>query len=195
MWLAPDPACAAVSGFSVDFYSIGLHALSSDGAIAEGRPCIYIQLADTDQTTFGDAEDGDRDGDAEIGGGGGGRRRMPRLEEVLEMKIFLDDPLTAQTLYSKLCEGAELNPDEDEDDDDDDVDLDDYQYGGGGSDGNYADADNVAGYENGHTVHQTELSRRFDDMLQIPPQLQSANDNDQDDGDDEDERFDDAEDN
>ncbi|KAF9668252.1 hypothetical protein SADUNF_Sadunf15G0109700 [Salix dunnii] len=83
-------------GYSVDFLSLSLHAVSRDPE-AYSSPCIYTQIET--------GEDGDEseDSDSEC-------NHALDLLKVTEMRLVPSDPGQLDTLFQILCECAELNP-------------------------------------------------------------------------------------
>ncbi|KAJ1689167.1 hypothetical protein LUZ63_013322 [Rhynchospora breviuscula] len=94
IWLSDTEA---EKGYSVDFVSISLHAVSRDPE-AYPQPCIYAQIdlgEEGDETDDSDSESGE---DAE-------------LSKITEMRFVPSDPSQLDSLFAVFCQCAELNPD------------------------------------------------------------------------------------
>ncbi|XP_071732191.1 chloride conductance regulatory protein ICln [Rutidosis leptorrhynchoides] len=83
-------------GYSVDFLSVSLHAVSRDPEAFES-PCIYTQIDN------GDDADESENSDSESS-------ETLDLSKVTEMRLVPSDPTQLDTLFEVFCECAELNP-------------------------------------------------------------------------------------
>ncbi|KAL2550225.1 Chloride conductance regulatory protein ICln [Forsythia ovata] len=85
-----------LNGYSVDFLSVSLHAVSRDPE-AYPSPCIYTQIdieAEDDESEDSDSECND----------------TLDLSKITEMRLLPSDPNQLDTLFAVFCECAELNP-------------------------------------------------------------------------------------
>ncbi|KAI3751031.1 hypothetical protein L2E82_22034 [Cichorium intybus] len=98
VWLSDT---SRTKGYSVDFLSVSLHAVSRHPEAFES-PCIYTQI-DT-----GDEEDGSESHDSESSD-------TLDLSKITEMRLIPSDPTPLDTLFQIFCECAELNPEPIED--------------------------------------------------------------------------------
>ncbi|KAK4783769.1 hypothetical protein SAY86_018137 [Trapa natans] len=83
-------------GYSVDFLSLSLHAVSRDPE-AYPSPCIYAQIE------TGDDEDESDSSDSES-------TETLNLSKIKEMRLVPSDNDQLDTLFDIFCECAELNP-------------------------------------------------------------------------------------
>ncbi|KAJ0640927.1 hypothetical protein HanRHA438_Chr16g0760691 [Helianthus annuus] len=83
-------------GYSVDFLSVSLHAVSRDPEAFE-YPCLYTQI-DT-----GDEGDESESCDSESS-------ETLDLSKITEMRLVPSDPNQLDTIFNIFCECAELNP-------------------------------------------------------------------------------------
>ncbi|KAI3783808.1 hypothetical protein L1987_42895 [Smallanthus sonchifolius] len=83
-------------GYSVDFLSVSLHAVSRDPEAFES-PCLYTQI-DT-----GDEGDESESCDSESS-------ETLDLSKITEMRLVPSDPTPLDTIFNIFCECAELNP-------------------------------------------------------------------------------------
>ncbi|KAK1431577.1 hypothetical protein QVD17_08037 [Tagetes erecta] len=83
-------------GYSVDFFSVSLHAVSRDPEAFES-PCLYMQI-DT-----GDEGDESESCDSESS-------ETLDLSKITEMRLVPSDPMQLDTIFNIFCQCAELNP-------------------------------------------------------------------------------------
>nr|XP_043617101.1 chloride conductance regulatory protein ICln [Erigeron canadensis] len=83
-------------GYSVDFVSVSLHAVSRDPE-AFVSPCIYTQIDN------GEEEDESEGSDSESS-------ETLDLSKITEMRLVPSDATQLDTLFAVFCECAELNP-------------------------------------------------------------------------------------
>ncbi|KAJ4706183.1 Chloride conductance regulatory protein ICln [Melia azedarach] len=85
-------------GYAVDFFSLSLHAVSTDPE-AYPSPCIYTQI----ESEADDGDDEDEESDLESG-------EVLDLSKVTEMRLVPSDASQLDTLFEMFCKCAELNP-------------------------------------------------------------------------------------
>ncbi|KAF8379301.1 hypothetical protein HHK36_028734 [Tetracentron sinense] len=142
-------------GYSVDFFSLSLHAVSTD---PEAYPslCIYTQI------------ETDADEDEESGGSDSECNEILDVSKITEMRLVPSDPNQLVTLFDIFCECAELNPEPVEEQEEEhnwifssDQMKDDDMATGGGEDSEWHLSENPAnpiGYSNGdHDLARTVL--------------------------------------
>eukprot|EP01018_Ginkgo_biloba_P019762 Gb_09109 [translate_table: standard] len=154
-------------GYSVDFLSISLHAVSTDPE-AYPLPCIYAQIESMETDGYGDElEEPDSVSDEHLD-----------LSLVTEMRLVPSDASTLDNLFRVLCACAELNPEpngelEGEGDwvfnaeDMVNADQDAEQDDGGVWAFNEEEMANPIGYSNGldeYDIRQNILELRIDDQ-------------------------------
>eukprot|EP00252_Welwitschia_mirabilis_P014583 TRINITY_DN3203_c0_g1_i1.p1 TRINITY_DN3203_c0_g1~~TRINITY_DN3203_c0_g1_i1.p1 ORF type:complete len:232 (+),score=50.39 TRINITY_DN3203_c0_g1_i1:177-872(+) len=98
-WLNDEDSA---TGYSVDFLSLSLHAISRDPE-AYSLPCIYTQI----DTAESDMESGDEGSEEEYSTNGD----TLGLSQIKEMRLIPSDPNTLESIFAALCACAELNPD------------------------------------------------------------------------------------
>ncbi|XP_078152101.1 nucleotide-sensitive chloride conductance regulator (ICln) family protein [Carex rostrata] len=84
-------------GYSVDFVSISLHAVSRDPE-AYPQPCIYTQIDIEEEGEESDGSGSDSGEDTEI-------------SKITEMRFLPSDASQLDSLFEVFCHCAELNPD------------------------------------------------------------------------------------
>ncbi|KAJ3682611.1 hypothetical protein LUZ60_015184 [Juncus effusus] len=82
-------------GYSVDFVSISLHAVSRDPE-AYPQPCIYTQIEKEEEMDGSDS---------------GSEEDSFDLSKISEMRFIPSDPNQLHSLFEVFCQCAELNPD------------------------------------------------------------------------------------
>ncbi|KAF8413033.1 hypothetical protein HHK36_001007 [Tetracentron sinense] len=180
MWLSD---MVRERGYSVDFLSLSLHAVSRDPE-AYPSPCIYAQI-ETDAVE--DEESGGSDSECD---------ETLDVSKVTEMRLIPSDPNQLDILFDIFCECAELNPEPVEEQDEEHNwifstgQMEDGMGTGGGEDSEWHISENPAnpiGYSNGgHDLARTmlEYAELFSGLLSSSYSLQLQID---------DRRFEDAE--
>lgn len=148
------------SGYTVDFLSISLHAVSRDPE-SYPSPCIYAQI-EAEAGEDGESEGSDLDDDD-----------TTDVSKITEMRLIPSDPSQLDALFDIFCECAELNPEPNEDQEEehnwifsaDQLDGSMVLEGGDVEWQLSEDPGNPIGYSNGnHDVAHSMLELQIDDQ-------------------------------
>lgn len=93
-------------GYSVDFLSLSLHAISRDPE-AFPKPCIYTQIDTGDSDDDDDEETVDDNQHERMDG----VVAENNLSVISEMRLIPQDPSSLDQIFKVLCDCAALNPD------------------------------------------------------------------------------------
>lgn len=97
------------SNFSIEYPSIGIHAISTDPSLSP-RPCLLVQVSGdllgvgADSHSNGEMEAHDDDDETE----------EDDEEKTTEIKFVPEDPSSLETLYSHMSRCQALHPDPDD---------------------------------------------------------------------------------
>ncbi|XP_077235497.1 nucleotide-sensitive chloride conductance regulator (ICln) family protein [Tasmannia lanceolata] len=166
-------------GYSVDFLSVSLHAVSTDPE-AYSSPCIYTQI----EAEGEDEESEDTDSEC---------NESLDLSKITEMRLVPSDPSQLDILFEIFCECAELNPEPNEEQEEENEwvfgaeDMEDDGMGPMGAetreDSEWHFSENLGnpiGYANGHedlarTVLELQIDdQRFEDAEEIEREAHSG---------------------
>ncbi|KAI7733142.1 hypothetical protein M8C21_013295 [Ambrosia artemisiifolia] len=99
VWLSDTDT---TKGYSVDFLSVSLHAVSRDPEAFQS-PCLYTQIDNGDEGDESESCDSESSETLD-------------LSKVSEMRLVPSDPTQLDTIFNIFCECAELNPEPVEED-------------------------------------------------------------------------------